>query len=79
MEGQGQAEVANKVLDLGDNCRINPLDKGMDRHIVLVLEERNYPLGDNNDAGPQQWDRLGRSKDRGKDKYFEKMMKKQML
>ena len=36
--------MANKVLDLGDNCHIYPLDKGMDRH--TVLEERSYP-GDN--------------------------------
>lgn len=68
------------VLDLGDNCHINPLDKGMDRHTVLVLEERNYPE-DNSVADPQQWGRLGRDRDRGRerDKYFEKMMKKQML
>ena len=73
--------MANKVLDFVENCRINPLDKDMDRHIVLVLEVRNYPPGDSSDAGPQQWGRLGRGRDRGRDrdKYFEKMMKKQML
>ena len=68
------------VLDLGDNCHINPLDKGMDRHTVLVFEARSYPE-DSSVAGPQQWGRLGRGRNRGRgrDKYFEKMTKKQML
>ena len=43
--------MANRVLDFGDNFRINPLDKGTDRH--TVLEERNFP-GDNIAVGPPQ-------------------------
>ena len=68
MDGQGQAAVANMVLDLGDNCHINPLDKGMDRH--TVLEVRTSP-GGSIVVGPPQQGRLGKSRDRCKN--FEMM------